>query len=330
MDKINENIEKIKENEEKIEINQPVNVVEDKIETKGLKLKKSTKDRLNMLQSNFDDAESMIVTLLNQYDNFKIESSEKFSDRKGEIDRFNFLIDSLKGCFVNSLEMATYLEDKYAVKLKNEMKKKDKIISILQEENTELKRKNKENDEGINQKNKELNDVKDSFSRVNIALTTVEKELKEKSDIIQNLQRHINSLTEISHDNKRINNENDKLKDEIKELKEKLTNESINYEKVNYLKSENERFKNEIINLTEEKKEYKEYSNSLNERIQEVLLNKSIEIAKINEEKNNLIREIESKKEIELKNANDIINSLKDEIFELKLNLNKINFDANK
>lgn len=71
-----------------------------------------------MLQSNFDDAESMIVTLLNQYDNFKIESSEKFSDRKGEIDRFNFLIDSLKGCFVNSLEMAAYLEDKYAVKLK--------------------------------------------------------------------------------------------------------------------------------------------------------------------------------------------------------------------
>ena len=55
-----------------------------------------------------------------------------------------------------------------------------------------------------------------------------------------------------------------------------------------------------------------------------MLLNKSIEIAKINEEKNNLIREIESKKEIELKNANDIINSLKDEIFELKLNLNKI------
>ena len=40
--------------------------------------------------------------------------------------------------------------------------------------------------------------------------------------------------------------------------------------------------------------------------------------------------QIESKKEIELKNANDIINSLKDEIFELKLNLNKINFDANK
>ena len=34
MDKINENIEKITENEEKIEMNQPVNIVEDKIETK--------------------------------------------------------------------------------------------------------------------------------------------------------------------------------------------------------------------------------------------------------------------------------------------------------
>ena len=33
-----------------------------------------------------------------------------------------------------------------------------------------------------------------------------------------------------------------------------------------------------------EKKEYKEYSNSLNQRIQEVLLNKSAEITKINEE----------------------------------------------
>ena len=30
------------------------------VETKGLKLKKSTKDRLNMLQSNFDDAESKL------------------------------------------------------------------------------------------------------------------------------------------------------------------------------------------------------------------------------------------------------------------------------
>ena len=78
-----------------------------------------------------------------------------------------------------------------------------------------------------------------------------------------------------------------KLKEEIKELNDKLTKANILNEKINYLESENNRFKNEIAILNGEKKEYKEYSNSLNQRIQEVLLNKSAEITKINEEKNN-------------------------------------------
>lgn len=43
--------------------------------------------------------------------------------------------------------------------------------------------------------------------------------------------------------------------------------------------------------------------------------------------KNNLIREIENRKELELKNANETIISLKEEIFELKLNLNKVNLE---
>ena len=326
MDEIKEINEKTTENQEKIQETQPV-VIEEKVETKGLKLKKSTKDRLNMLQSSFDDAESMITTLLNQYDSFIVENDEKYNDRKGEIDRFNFLIDSLKGCFINSLEMATYLEDKYDTKLKNEIKKKDKVISILQDENTNLKKRCSDVNDEINKKDCELNDVKDSFSRVNLALSTVEKELKEKSDIIQNLQLHINSLTEISRDSKDVKVENDKLKEEIKELKDKLSKANIINEKMNYLESENDRFKKEITILNEEKKEYKEYSNSLNQRIQEVLVNKSAEITKINEEKNNLIREIENRKELELKSANETIISLKEEIFELKLNLNRVNLE---
>ena len=111
MDKINENIEKITENEEKIEMNQPVNVVEDKIETKGLKLKKSTKDRLNMLQSNFDDAESMIVTLVGVEQTLAVVmitqclyhmhviSDEEYTRIKKEIAR-NHLFDEL----LNKLE----------------------------------------------------------------------------------------------------------------------------------------------------------------------------------------------------------------------------------
>ena len=95
-DKINENQEIITENSNEKALESEVNSSDlsakdkDKIETKGLKLKKSTKDRLNSLQASFDDAESMVVALLNQYEVFKLESNNKFSDRKGEIDRFNF------------------------------------------------------------------------------------------------------------------------------------------------------------------------------------------------------------------------------------------------
>ena len=116
-DKMNENQEIIVENSSEKSLKNEVNSFDlpqedkdkDKIETKGLKLKKSTKERLNSLQASFDDAESMVVALLNQYEVFKLESNDKFADRKGEIDRFNFLMESIKGCFVNSLEMATYI-----------------------------------------------------------------------------------------------------------------------------------------------------------------------------------------------------------------------------
>ena len=83
----NENEGKIEENTEKNSKNKgsaPSNLNiddKDKIETKGLKLKKSTKERLNLLQGSFDDAESMVVALLNQYEVFKLESNDKFADR---------------------------------------------------------------------------------------------------------------------------------------------------------------------------------------------------------------------------------------------------------
>lgn len=146
-DKISENEDKIDEKNSEITVENEVNNIDlpqedkEKIETKGLKLKKSTKERLNLLQTSFEDAESMVIALLNQYEVFKLESNDKFSDRKAEIERFNFLMESIKGCFVNSLEMATYIEDKCTEKIKNEMKKKDRVISLLQDENNSLLKK---------------------------------------------------------------------------------------------------------------------------------------------------------------------------------------------
>ena len=328
-DKKNENQEIIIENDREKGLENELNSFElpqedkDKIETKGLKLKKSTKERLNLLQSSFDDAESMVVALLNQYEVFKIESNDKFSDRKGEIERINLLMDSIKGCFVNSLEMATYIEDKYNERMKGEIKKKDRVIALLQDENSSLNRKIKENEIEVRDKIKELDETKESFTRVNLALTTVEKELNEKSKVIENLQLHIASLSDISKEDRSIKEENSDLREKIRILEVKLTEAKIDVQRFEYLKNENERYISEISELRKEKNEYKEYSSELNNKIQEILLEKSNEITMINNEKNKALRMVEETSARDLKEANSIISKLKDELYELKLNLNQ-------
>lgn len=313
------NKEKLFDN--KLERNESFTDEKEKIETKGLKLKKSTKERLNLLQSSFDDAESMILALLNQYEVFKIEGNEKFADRKGEIDRFNYLIESIKECFINSLEMATYIEDKCNDKIKKELKKKDRIISLLQDENNSLNKKIEERNFEFKDKIKELTETKESFTRVNLALTTVEKELSEKAKIIENLQIHISSLSDLSKENKSIKKENNELERQVKILENKLTENKIDSQKFEYLKLENERYLSEVFELRNEKNEYKLYANELNCKIQDILLDKSNEITKINNEKNQLLKTIEEKNKKDLTESNNIINKLKDELYELKLTL---------
>ena len=330
-DKMNENQEILVENSSEKALENEVNSFslhqedKNKIETKGLKLKKSTKERLNLLQASFDDAESMVVALLNQYEVFKVESNDKFADRKGEIDRFNFLMESIKGCFVNSLEMAAYIEDKCTEKTKGEIKKKDRVIALLQEENNSLNKKMKENEIEVKNKGRELEETKESFSRVNLALTTVEKELNEKSKVIENLQLHISSLSDISTENKAVKEENSKLREKIKLLESQLTENKIELQRFEYLKSDNKRYIDEISELRKEKNEYKAYSNELNNKIQEILLEKANEIAKLNNEKNQALRESEEIHAKELKESSNVIDKLKDELYELKLTLNQLN-----
>ena len=277
-DTINENQEIITKNsgektlENKVDSFDLPQEEKDKLETKGLKLKKTTKERLNSLQASFDDAESMIVALLNQYEVFKLESNDKFS-----------------------------------------------------EENGSLSKKIKENEIEVKNKVRELEETKESFTRVNLALTTVEKELNEKSKIIENLQLNIVSLSDISKEDKAIKEENSELRKKIKLLEEQLTKNKIEFQRFEYLKSENERYIVEISDLRKEKNEYKVYSNELNNKIQEILLEKANEIAKLNNEKNRVLKESQEKSHRELMEANNIISKLKDELYELKLTLNQWN-----
>ncbi len=300
----------------------------DKLETKGLKLRKTTKDKLNSLQNQFDDAETMIVTLLQLYNSNQIESSDRFLDRKAEIQRFNFLLDSLKSSYVNSLEMATYAEEKSQEKFKKELQRRNITIENLQNDIITYKEQLKEASKNNSELNEELNSVKDSFSRVNLALTTVEKELNEKSNIIQNTQKHIESL------NLMIAKEGESKKT-ILELNSKLENlEDIQkkYEVLDqlFITSKNECLKlnNNLESLTRDNEKQRTYSDSLNEKIQTLLSNHSLELSKVNEENKKIIFDIQKSNDAKVQKANDEMLKLKEEIFNLKLENEKLKFVA--
>ena len=117
--------------------------------------------------------------------------------------------------------------------------------------------------------------------------------------------------------------ENIELREKIKLLELQLSESKIEFQRFEYLKSDNERYISEIAELRNEKNEYKVYSTELNNKIQEILFEKSDEIAKINNEKNKALRECEEKNARELKEANNIISKLKDDLYELKLTFNQ-------
>lgn len=295
------------------------NELDDKIETKGLKLKKSTKEKLNELQKGFDDAESMITALIKQYNNSLIVNDNRFLDRKAEIDKFNFLVDSIKSSFVNSLEMAVFAEERALDIKSKEMKKKDILISSLQDEKEELKKQIKEMKEEKIAKDRELSSVKDSFSRINLSLVNLEKELKEKSEIIQNNQNHINSLTNIAEEGVKYKEEVDSLKDYIKTLESKINDYKMIQEKLDISNNKILDYKSEILSYKEDIQQVNKINNELNKKIQDIIMQHSDYINKIKDENSKTLLDLQEKLIKENQYSNEIILKLKEEILELKL-----------
>ena len=281
-------------------------VITEKLETKGLKLKRNTKNRLNDLQSKFDDAESMVSALLNQYEVFKITEDTRFAGRKTEIEKFTYLLDSIKNSYINSLEMASFLEEKQIEKSMMEIKNRDKTILRLQQTITKKEEKIKEIENTLLENNKELNTVKDSFSRVNLALTNVEKELKEKADIIKSSQMHIESLNALLEEEKRSNKVAEEYKVKLESLEERYKDYELIKEKLQITKEDQRGSREEIISLKAEIKEYREYSNSLNDKIHKI--------------------ETERGFNEKLKEKDLVIEKLKEEIFKLKLSMQNKKF----
>ena len=310
---------KIENNNTEENIETSNEVITEKLETKGLKLKRNTKNRLNDLQSKFDDAESMVSALLDQYEVFKITEDTKFADRKTEIEKFTYLLDSIKNSYINSLEMASFLEEK-------QIENRDKTIVRLQQTITKKEEKIKEIENTLLENNKELNTVKDSFSRVNLALTTVEKELKEKADIIKSSQMHIESLNALLEEEKRSNKVAKEYKVKLESLEERYKDYELIKEKLQITKEDQRGSREEIISLKAEIKEYREYSNSLNDKIHKILNDKTEEISNLKDQFRSEIIETERGFNEKLKEKDLVIEKLKEEIFKLKLSMQNKKF----
>lgn len=317
---------KIENNNTEENIETSNEVITEKLETKGLKLKRNTKNRLNDLQSKFDHAESMVSALLDQYEVFKITEDTKFADRKTEIEKFTYLLDSIKNSYINSLEMASFLEEKQIEKSMMEIKNRDKTIVRLQQTITKKEEKIKEIENTLLENNKELNTVKDSFSRVNLALTTVEKELKEKADIIKSSQMHIESLNALLEEEKRSNKVAKEYKVKLESLEERYKDYELIKEKLQITKEDQRGSREEIISLKAEIKEYREYSNSLNDKIHKILNDKTEEISNLKDQFRSEIIETERGFNEKLKEKDLVIEKLKEEIFKLKLSMQNKKF----
>ena len=322
---ISNNDEKIEDNknEETLKNHNTTTIeeeVNEKLETKGLKLKRKTKNRLNQLQSKFDDAETMVEALLDQYEMFKITEGNKYADRKAEIDKFTYLLDSIKSSYINSLEMASFLEEKQIEKSMMEIKNREKSILRLQNGLTKKEEFISKLEESLKSKDEELKTVKDSFSRVNLALTTVEKELAEKNNIIKNNQMYINSLNELVEEGKKDKQQFEEYKNKFENLINETNDYSLLKERYSLVLNELERNKEEIENIKAELRDSRTYANMLNEKIYTILEEKSKEISKLKDDyaKENIVNEKQLKDEINEKNKQ--IESLKEEIFQLKLN----------
>ncbi len=325
MDSNLQNLNNNNEENKEIEINSQAEY-SDKIETKGLKLKKGTKDKLNALQGQFEDAETMIVSLLQIYNQNKIENSDNFLDRKAEIQRFNFLLDSLKSSFVNSLEMATYAEEKSSEKFKKELQRRNLTIENLQNDNNTYKEKIKSYSQDNKELLDELNSVKDSFSRVNLALTTVERELKEKSDIIQSTQKHIESLNTMIGKEEESKKSIVELTNKIKEFENIKMKYDVLDQAYTSSKDECSKLYVEINNLKIANEKQREYSDTLNEKLQTLLSNHTSEIFKLNDSNRKMTLEMQLESDLKLHSANKEISDLKEIIYSLKLENERMKF----
>ena len=220
--------------------------------------------------------------------------------------------------------MATFIQEKYNEKFQSEIKSRENIIKSLQEENIKIKDDFRNIEEELSIKNNELKDSKDNFTKVNDLINTFENDSKEKSLQIQNLQKHINSLTDIVDQSKEVREKYESLQELVENLQSQISNYKILDNEVLKLNKELEGARSEIDTLKDDLRREREYSNSLNEKMHNLILMNSNESSRLKDQYLEEKKTIETEKNNIIEDNLKVITTLKDEIYNLKLEILKV------
>ena len=152
-------------------------------------------------------------------------------------------------------------------------------------------------------------------------IVILEKELIDKSEIIKNQQSHIESLLMSVEEGKANKNKVDELVKKNKNLNDIINDNRVIIEGYKAVEKDLESKIVIIKDLRDELKESRDYSNELNQKIQNILTSNSEEIKWIREEYERKLNELKDKNEIKMDAAKQEIDALKEEVWNLTLQL---------
>lgn len=271
-------------------------------------------------QQGLNQAE-MFQSLMNSFEMAKAKNM--ITDRAKEIEVFQDTVNNLMSMFINSLAINQTSEERIRETLSLELNTKDKTIADLQEYKEKMKSATKVTDEKLAELEKKVKDLTASLEK-----TT--KELEQKTNIVDNQQKQINTLNSIVTEYKVFKAVNKELESKNNELNNKITdvlhNNADIQNKLDNTESMKEFYKNELYSLKNEVKELnrnlkeieqynKDEIKALNKAYSENL--SSIE-NKFSEDMNNKIEFEKSKHQLELDRAINKEQLLRNEYDNLK------------
>lgn len=195
----------------------------------------------------------------------------QITDRAKEVETFQTTVNTLLSMFINSLAINQTSEERIRESLSLELNTKERTIKDLQDQRQVLK-------DQLSKVTEWSKSIEIQIKEANNELTKLNKELEQKSNIVNSQQEQINTLNSIVTEYKEYKDINIQLEEnnaELTKANSELTNVNLNLKsKLENTESMREFYKNEVDNLKEEIK-------SLNDEVKTLENNHKKEIAKV-------------------------------------------------